>query len=425
MICLQMTLTMKTPKVNVSAKLFNPVYVPHLKNEAHTQIFFGGSSSGKSYFLAQRCVLDLLNGRNILALRNVAGTIRRSVWNELNKAIIRMGLRDWFDVSKGELSIMAVNNGAQLLTAGLDDVEKIKSITPFRGVLTDIWIEEATEISYDDYKQLTKRLRGRADHPKRITLSFNPVFKEHWLYKEFFGNWDEAKREYASDRLSILKTTYTDNAFLTSDDIRELENETDEYYHNVYTLGNWGVIGDVVFRNWRVEDLTELKKTCDKPMYGLDFGFSSDPCAAVKVHYDRARKTVYILEELYERGLTNSMLAGIMLRFAGNDYITCDSAEPKSIKELQNYGVRAKSAKKGPDSVEHGIQWLQGCTIVIDVRCANAKQEIQLYQWAKDKYGNSLRVPQSKDDHIIDALRYCMEDESTARYAGTVNLRGL
>ena len=412
-------------QLTIDAANFNPVYIPYVHNQKRLQIFYGGASSGKSYFIAQRVILDALAGRNVLVLRNVARTIRGSCWNEVVKAIQRMNLNEHFAVSKTDLLITCLPNGCQILFAGLDDVEKIKSITPAKGVLTDIWIEEATEIAYDDFKQLEKRLRGESRHPKRITLSFNPVFKEHWIYREFFGHWDESKTVYTDDGLSILKTTYRDNRFLTAEDINALINEKDEYYRNVYTEGNWGVLGDVIFRNWRVEDLTEKKKTADKLMFGLDFGFSSDPMGALKVYYYKPTKTIYILDELYERGLTNTALVPILKDFCGGNYITCDSAEPKSIKELQNGGIRAIGAKKGQDSVEHGIQWLQGCTIVVDTHCQHTKNEFQLFQWRKDKDGNSLRVPEDRNNHLIDALRYCMEPESTARYAGTANLKGI
>lgn len=410
-------------QIEFDPALCNAVYLPLLQDDTRTQIVFGGGSSGKSYFLGQRTVLDTLQGRNYLILRNVARTLRGSVWNEVTKAITTMGLGDWFLVGKSDMTITALNNGAQIMFAGLDDVEKIKSITPANGVLTDIWVEEATEIDKDDYKQLEKRLRGLSKHKKRITLSFNPVYKEHWIYKEFFGGWADSDTHKTGNDLVILKTTYRDNRFLTDDDRAALENETDPYYKAVYSEGNWGTLGDVIFRNWRTEDLSDFNT--DKPLFGLDFGFSSDPAAGVKVHYDRAQKKIYILDELHEKGLTNTALAPILREFCGNHYITCDSSEPKSIKELQNLGIRAVGAKKGPDSVIHGIQWLQGHEIIVDVRCQHMKNELQLYQWRKDKNGQSMRVPEDRNDHLIDALRYCLEHESTARYATALNLKGL
>jgi phage terminase large subunit len=411
--------------IKARRKYVNYAYYDYLDDDTRTQIFFGGASSGKSYFIAQRIVADTVRGRNTLVLRNVARTLRGSCWNEIVKAISKVPYKQWFSISKTEMIITATNNGSQILFSGLDDSEKIKSITPANGVLTDIWIEEATETSYDDLKQLEKRLRGESRHPKRITLSFNPIYREHWLFREFFGGWVDGATEYHGDGLSILKTTFRDNRFLTEDDRLALENEKDPYYKAVYSEGNWGVLGDVIFRNWRTEDLSEMKNTADKLYFGLDFGFSSDPCAVVKLHYDKAHKRIYILDEIYERGLTNTALAPVLRDFCGSQYITCDSAEPKSIKELQNMGIRALGAKKGPDSVMHGIQWLQGHEIIIDNKCQNAKNEFQLYQWKKDRDGNSLRVPEDRNNHLIDAIRYAIESESTARYASTMNLKGL
>lgn len=399
-------------KLNVSTKIFNEVYIPHLQNNTPTQIFYGGSSSGKSVFLAQRTVLDVMKGgRNYLVIRNVAKTIRGSVYNEIIKAISSMGLNSFFTVLKSEFTIICFN-GYQILFCGLDDPEKIKSITPAKGVITDIWIEEATEAEYNAYKQLTKRLRGRSKVAKRITLSFNPILQDHWIYKEFFLNvWDDSKTKYKDDKLSILKTTYKDNRFLTEQDIRALESETDKYFYEVYTLGNWGVLGAVIFKNWKVEDLSWLRDIADNYRNGLDFGFAEDPSALPHTHYDRKKKTIYVLDELYMTELTNDVLATEVKKIIGNQLVVCDSAEPKSIKELRQYGVNAIGAKKGKDSVNHGIQWLQQQTIVVDVKCQNMKNELMKYKWKEDKNGNVLPVPVDKDNHLIDALRYAYEDE--------------
>lgn len=363
--------------------------------------------------MATRTVLDCMQGRNYLILRNVARTLRGSCWNEIYKAIVRMNLTPYFAISKADMTITCIQNDAQILFAGLDDVEKIKSITPRNGPLTDIWIEEATEVTYEDYKQLDKRLRGMSKHTKRLTISFNPVYKTHWIYREFFGIWDDEKTYAETETLSILKTTYKDNRFLTADDRFALENEKDPYFRDVYTYGNWGVLGDVVFRNWRTEDLFETAKTYPLRYFGLDFGFSSDPCAAVNVAVDRAHKRVFVFDEIYERGLTNSALAERLKPFAGRNYIVCDSAEPKSIMELAGYDLNVGAAVKGQDSVIHGIQWLQGCEIIVDSRCQNMRNELTLYQWRKDKDGNSLAIPEDRNNHLIDALRYAVECEST------------
>ena len=204
------------PRITLSGDFLNRAYRPHLQNAHRYQIYFGGAGSGKSVFLATRCVLDALSGRNTLIVRQVAKTLRQSCWNEVNKAVSRLKLSHLFSISKTEMALTARNNGAQILFAGLDDVEKIKSLTPARGALTDIWIEEATEIQYRDFKQLDKRLRGISRHPKRLTLSFNPIAQTHWIYREFFSIWHDGKPYAESPQVSILKTTYKDNRFLTA-----------------------------------------------------------------------------------------------------------------------------------------------------------------------------------------------------------------
>lgn len=291
------------------------------------------------------------------------------------------------------------------------DVEKLKSVTPIDGVLTDIWIEEATETLYEAYKQLTKRLRGLTTHnlPKRVIFSFNPILQTHWIYKEFFGGWDDSKRLYRDDDLVILKTTYVDNLFLSPDDVKSLENETDKYFYNVYTLGNWGVLGKVIFRNWRVEDLSDRIPHFANIYNGLDFGFSEDPNALVRVNVDMAAKKIYVFEEMYKAGMHNDELAEELQRRIGTQYVTCDSAEPKSIDDLNRHGIRAMGAVKGADSINVGIRFLQGFEIIIDVKCQNFKNEIQVYHWQEDKYGNAMRKPVDKDNHLLDACRYAVE----------------
>ena len=392
----------------------NDSYMPYLNAQQRTQIFFGGSSSGKSFFLAQRCVMDVVKGRNYLITRNVAATIRYSVFNQIRKTIYDMGLAHLFKINGSELSVTCTVNGKQILFAGLDDVEKLKSITPAVGILTDVWIEEATEVAYEAYKQLTKRLRGidnTADIvPKRITFSFNPVVKTHWIFKEFFGVWEDDKRRYESEELLILKTTYKDNKFLTEDDIKALESEKDPYFYEVYTLGNWGVLGKVIFKNWHVEDLSDRIPRFDNIYNGLDFGFAEDPNALVRCHTDKIRKRISIFEEMVQSGMHNDELAEKLKVILGTQYVTCDSAEPKSIDDLCRRGIRAKGAAKGADSVNFGIDFLQSFEIIVDVKCQNVKNELQVYHWQEDKYGNAMRKPVDKDNHTIDALRYALED---------------
>lgn len=412
--------------VQIDPKVFNKDYLPQLNNETRMQIFYGGAGSGKSVFLAQRAIVDILNGgRNYLVCRAVGRYIRKSVFNEIEQVISNWGLENVFITRKQEMTITCAN-GYQIMFTGLDDAEKLKSIRPKKGVITDIWIEEATEVNQPSMKLLNKRLRGRdaysTEEPakKRMTLSFNPIMQSHWIYKEFFSGieWANDQTEYAGDDLFIFKTWYIHNRFLTPEDIEDLENEADTYYYDVYTLGNWGILGNVIFKNWEMRDLTDMGDQFTNRRNGLDFGFSNDPAAIIVTHYDKKRKIIYIFGEFYERGLTNDLLAIEAKDLIKKDYVVCDSAEPKSIAELKNHGVKALSAKKGPDSVLYGIQWLQQQMIVIDVSCLMTKNEFQQYKWKEDKDGNALRKPVEINNHLIDGLRYAYEEDmhkTTAR----------
>lgn len=386
----------------------NDTYLPYLQNSTRTQIYYGGSSSGKSYFLAQRAVMDNLQGYNYLIVRNVAQTLRRSCFNEIKKAISNFGVLHLYSINGTDMVITCKRNGKQILFAGLDDVEKLKSITPANGVLERIWIEEATEVERTAYKQLRKRLRGLSNKPKSIVLSFNPILQNHWIYQEFFQNWDDSKTVYQDDKLLILKTTYRDNHFLAAEDITELEDETDHYFYNVYTLGNWGTLGNTIFRNWRTEDLSGKMHSFHNIYNGLDFGVTN-PNALVRVHIDEEKKKIYVFDELYKRGQGNDSLVADLKVKIGQEYVNCDCESPGSINELLSSGIRALPTRKGKDSVIFGIKWLREFEIIIDVKCQNFKNEIQAYHWQQDKNGNEIERPAKTMDHLMDALRYATE----------------
>jgi len=416
-----------TPPIVLSKRLFNAAYKDFLMDDTRVQILYGGSSSGKSFAASQKAIWDVANGgRNYLCARKVRNTIRGSIFNEICKAITAFQLDAYFKINHSDL-VITCDNGYQILFAGLDDVNKVKSITPIKGIITNILIEEATEIEPNDFRQLQRRLRGKSKKRKTTTLVFNPILQGHWFQEMFFGGWDDSKTYYHDDKLTILKTIYTANLrFLEKEDIEILEDETDKYFHDVYTLGNWGVLGNLIFKNWEMRDLRNetaivgenevpLLSTFDKWKNGCDFGFSSDPAAVVRSYYDKTRKTIYITDEIYMREMTNDMLGKELKELIGREYIVCDSAEPKSIMDLRTMGIQALGARKGKDSVNFGIDWLQRQTIVIDTGCQNAKNEFQAYKWKEDKDGNAMKVPVDKKNHIIDALRYAYEDEMENR----------
>lgn len=392
----------------------NPAYLPYGNKPQFLQIFYGGSSSGKSFFITDKIVAECFSGVNYLCCRNVGNTIKRSVFNEITKSISSMGLKSYFSINKSDMIITCKKNEKQILFCGLDDPEKVKSITPMNGVLERIFIEEATEVARPAYLQLKKRLRGRSKHSKHIIMAFNPILKSHWIYKDFFNNWQDDKTVYEDEKVLIVKTTYKDNKFLTADDIALLEDETDPYFYEVYTLGNWGILGHVIFKNWRVEDLREQIPKFDRIYCGMDFGYSSDPNALIKIHLDKKRKKLYVFDEWYQAGMTDEELLRVSKKFFGRQIVTCDSAEPKTIDYLALGGIDAIPAVKGADSINRGIRFLQGYEIIIDVRCQNFKNEIEQYHWQEDKYGNAMAKPVDENNHLIDALRYAVEQEAYA-----------
>jgi phage terminase large subunit len=397
-------------RLNIDKRVFNPIYYKYgLKNENSKQLYFGGASSGKSYFLAQRTVLDVLTGRNYLVVRKSKLSTKKSIFNEIYKSIYNFKVQGLFHINKSDLTITCKVNGAQVIFAGLDDPEKIKSVTAQNGPLTDIFIEEATEIDEGDYRQLTKRLRGFTKHKKRVTLAFNPVLKEHWIYKEFFSIWEDDKQYVEKDGVSILKTTYRDNKHLSKDDIEMLLSETDSYYREVYIEGNWGVLGKMVFSNYEVKEFDY--RSFDNIRNGIDWGFSTDPFAFIRSHYDAKKRELYIFDELYliDTPDLEAMKLVEQKLSSKREMIIADNAEPKSISLWKSKFFNIRPAKKGAGSIQTGIKFLQSLKIYIHPRCVNTKLEFMKYRWKEDRGGNALPTPVDKDNHLIDALRYSLE----------------
>ena len=383
----------------------------------YTRVFFGGSSSGKSWFiLSQELPLSVLSeGRNYIVARKVGATNRKSTYNQVLKGIEILGLSEFFRVNKTEQTITCTYNNSQIFFVGLDDPEKLKSITPHHGVITDVVMEEATEFDYADYKQLTKRLRGiGGGHKKRFTICFNPIYKSHWIYKEFFiGCWDDNSRIYCDDKKLILKTTYIDNLnFLATDDVYQLENEKDPYWYEVYTLGNFGVLSGVIFKNWRIEDFAKSRHFSDV-RFGVDFGFTNDPTVFLCVAIEG--KTIYVYNELYEAGLQIDDLSRTIKPITQQGTVWCDSAEPRSIAAMKMHGLRAEKVSKS-FSKTYRLQLMQQYEIVFDSRCKHGPEEFSLYSWREDKYGLKSNEPEDRNDHCADALYYAIEKYLEYKY---------
>lgn len=226
--------------IKISKKVFNDVYLPYLDNEDRYLLFYGGGSSGKSYFIAQRYIYKLIHPKrcNLLVTRQTGDTNRKSTFPLLKQVISNWNLSKHFKVNESDMRIKCLLTGNEVAFAGLDDVEKIKSITFENGELTDIWVEEATETQEADINQLKVRLRG-GKSKKQMVLSFNPINIQHWIKKHFID----------SKLATVCFSTYKNNKFLTDDDRKALEDlqYTDEYTYEVYCLGKWGILGKTVF----------------------------------------------------------------------------------------------------------------------------------------------------------------------------------
>lgn len=242
--------------IKISKKVFNDVYLPYLQNEDRYLIFYGGGSSGKSYFIAQKLIFHMIHPKrfNLLVVRQTGDTNRKSTFPLFKQVISNWNLGQYFKVNESDMRIICTLTKNEIAFAGLDDVEKIKSITFANGELTEIWVEEATECQEADINQLKVRLRGGKSN-KQMILSFNPINIQHWIKKHFID----------SGLATVCFSTYKDNKFLTEADKRALEDLklTDEYTYNVYCLGHWGILGKTVFNAQAIQSRLE---TLQKPI---------------------------------------------------------------------------------------------------------------------------------------------------------------
>jgi phage terminase large subunit len=217
--------------VKISKKVFNDKYIPLLDEKSRYIVMYGGGSSGKSYFIAQRYIYKMMKTQcRLLVIRQTGNTNRDSTYALFKQVISNWKLSSLFSIT--DLRVKCVN-GNEIIFRGLDDVEKIKSTTFENGELTDIWVEEATETQEADIQQLKVRLRGGTSK-KQMVLSFNPINISHWIKRHFVD------KEVEKD-VTVMHSTYKDNKFLSEDDIKALESfkYSDPYYYDVYCLGQW------------------------------------------------------------------------------------------------------------------------------------------------------------------------------------------
>lgn len=406
--------------------MFDPEYTPKKYN-----IFYGGTGSGKSYSLYQLFTLQCLmnKGTNILQLRKVGSTLQNTCIKPWLEVIESVGLlKDThytYNKTEKELKFF---NGSMIRWSGYDDPEKVKGIA---GV-NILWMEECTDFTQDDFEDITDRLRSlppkghswfKENQELKIFLSFNPIYKHHWIRGYFFEDLIDTSQEIHRDVVKdnelifALKSTWRDNRFYNgkykNDKIREKTKKINYRKYSVQCNGNWGVLGELIYeRNFKIIDASKNEKDYDYIIsYGLDFGWSHKFAIAKLAFKDN---DIYVLGEIYHDKTGFSQMAKLSLsKFKTSSWydMYCDSARPEGVAELVKCGItRAKSCTKGQNSVLEGIEWLQDRMIYIDKNCHNVIDEINSYQWQKDKKtGQRILKPVKENDELMDAIRYGCE----------------
>ena len=336
-----------------------------------------------------------------LILRKTGRSLRESVFALLKAVISDMDLTQYLRINKTDMSFEFLPTGATIIMSGLDDVEKLKSV---HGI-EKIWIEEASEITEADFKQINLRLRGVGIN-HQIYLSFNPVNITHWIKTVFF--------DIKKDNAVLHHSTYLDNSFLDDEYKQELEGlkNTDEYYYQVYALGNWGIITNArVFHNVLIEEFNYDEETLQNVRHGMDFGFIH---ASTLMSTGYRDGDLYVFGEHYYKEHTNGQFIEKVEKsgFDKRNEITADSAEPDRIKEWQNAGYRVTGAKKGKGSLYDGVDYLQNINMIHihKKNCPNASREFLNFKRRELKDGTITEQFVELDDDAIAGVRYANEE---------------
>lgn len=389
-------------------EIFNEAYLHTYSIQDRFLLLFGSAGSGKSYWALMKVLIRLLSEKShrFLFVRKVAKTIRESQFKLAQDIINQWGIRHKFEIRESDMRIRC-SNGNEILTVGLDDPEKIKSIQRITG----IWIEELTELTEQDLNQLNLRLRGFTQNYKQIIGTYNPINIYHWINEVFH------KRQ--RDDTYILKTTYKDNKFIDEEYKKQLEGykQYNEEYHRIYALGEWGLLTGLIFKNWDLID--KFPEEVDDLFYGLDFGFNN-PSALVKIGLKD--KVPYLEELLYETELTNKVLIEKCKQLIPEELrrkksLYCDCAEPNRIQEFNDAGFYAIPCIKGKESVKNSIDYVKSCgPLQVTKKSINLKKELQSYCWKESKDGQLLEEPVPFNDHLIAGVRYGLyTNKSTQR----------
>ena len=416
----------KTNYVNYKlSDLIGDSYDDYFKTRKRYRVCKGSRASKKSkntaiYYIAmfERCYkLGLFP--NLLVVRRVFRTLKDSCFAELKWAMKQLHVENKWIIKESPLELTYKLTGQKIYFRGLDDPLKITSITVDIGYMCWLWVEEAYEISNEsDFDMLDECIRGRVQDGlfKQTTLTFNPWNEHHWLKKRFFDN--PPLDSY------VTSTTYKCNEFLDDTDKAKFEDMKirNPRRYRVAGLGEWGISEGLIFEDYeeKIFDIAEVSKLSSVvSAFGLDFGYTNDPTAFFCGLIDTKANIIYVFDEIYKKAMQNKDIADeIIKKGYAKEIIVADSAEPKSIDNLYNYGLtRIRKSKKGKDSIMNGIDFIQGYHIVVHPKCKNFLTEISNYQYAVDnKTGKRLNKPIDEYNHLMDAMRYALEGLSNGNF---------
>ena len=400
--------------MNLTIKM-NPGFKEVDRSKKRYIIMKGSAGSGKSVDTAMNYIIRLMSdkGRNLLCVRKSDITNRDSTFAELTGAIYRMfgdKADAYWRIKYSPMMIECKANGNQIIFRGVNDEkqrEKLKSITFQKGKLTDVWIEEATEITQSDFEIIDDRLRGELPPGQfyQIRCTFNPVNKNHWIKKVFFDIPDANVMTHHS---TYLGNRFIDDAYKSRMERRKL---VDPEGYQIYGLGEWGEIGGLILQNWEVSEVSQNLNDYDDVAIGQDFGFNHANAILLLGWKD---DNIYILDEIYlhEKSTSEIVQEAIRHGIPTKKQMWCDSAEPDRIKEWTKAGFRARGVDKGGSkgSVNAQIDWLKQRNIYVHPHCINTIKEMQQWKWKKDeKSGEYLDEPVPVMDDAMAALRYGVE----------------
>ena len=374
----------------------------------------GSRASKKSKTAALWHIFHMMKypGANTLVIRKTERTLRDSCFADLKWAINRLGVEKYWKITLNPLELVYKKTAGKILFRGLDDALKLTSIAVENGAICFLFIEEAYEITKEsDFDYVDECIRGQLPNGlwKRVTILLNPWSEKHWIKKRFFDNPD-------ADTLAMT-TTYKNNEFLDEADLKLFERmeKNNPRRYQVAGLANWGVSEGLVYERF-IEQNFDFAEEKSKPgaevVFGLDFGYVQDPTALFCGIINTKEKRIYVFDEIYQKGLSNEK---IYLEIARKGYmkekIIADCAEPKSIDRLYDLGLsRIRASRKGADSVLNGIDFIQDYEIIISPRCKNFLLEINNYVWQDSKTGEKINKPIDEYNHLMDAMRYSVED---------------